>query len=433
MSNKENAKIIRDPSIARQGGTVTSKWHIPVLIGLIPAIMAILPGDLGHKMTASSSTMRSLSLHVMMAHILLLLFAVRQRLPIMDQWRALPAISKYAIYGLLAVTAYTSIAVSPEPAKAIISIVQTALLILVFLTFEALFKTDDEDLMRKIWLAIGVGVGIYMFIWFLSLLYRWPSPPEWRGASVPGLNNVRGAGFFALAAVCASLAFVPKIGSQKKYMLIAIVLATIGWGTAFWTGSRGAFLASLVAIAGAIFWAQGQRLKIAQLSVLTIVMAIVAVWPLPYGSPDYGLGNFFGREQTASVEAFTSGRTAMWLATLEMSMERPLLGIGLDQFQMYKPEITHGFKQPHNWPIQIFFTTGIAGLILLPITFLPLLPKIFGQSPSAPKVASFAFLAGFLVFSLYDAAAYYLYPLTIATIALAMLRAGQQPAPDKSD
>jgi O-antigen ligase len=411
---------------------MNSRLQIILLIGAIPAIMAILPGDLGHKMTASSSTMRSLSLHVMMAHILLLLFAVRQRLPIMDQWRALPAISKYAIYGLLAVTAYTSIAVAPEPAKAIISIVQTALLILVFLTFEALFKTDDEDLMRKIWLAIGIGVGIYMFIWFLSLLYRWPSPPEWRGASVPGLNNVRGAGFFALAAVCASLAFVPKIGSQKKYMLIAIVLATIGWGTAFWTGSRGAFLASLVAIAGAIFWAQSQRLKIAQLSVLTIVMAIVAVWPLPYGSPDYGLGNFFGREQTASVEGFTSGRTALWLATLEMSLQRPLLGIGLDQFQLHGPEIANGVKQPHNWPIQILFSTGVVGLLLLAAAILPLVPRALRQNHGAPKIASFAFMIGFLVFSLYDAAAYYLYPLTIAAMALAMLRAEAASAPGKS-
>jgi hypothetical protein len=433
MSNSENANIIRDLSIARQGGTVKSKWHIPVLIGLIPAIMAILPGDLGHKMTASSSTMRSLSLHVMMAHILLLLFAVRQRLPIMDQWRALPAISKYAIYGLLAVTAYTSIAVAPEPAKAIISVVQTALLILVFLTFEALFKTDDEDLMRQIWLAIGIGVGIYMFIWFLSLLYRWPSEAEWDGPAVPGLNNVRGAGFFALAAFASALAFIDKAVQSKKVWLIAAVLATVGWGTAFWTGSRGAFIAIIAATIGALLWADGRRSRILLTAVASMAAAILLVMPLPYGSGSYGLANFFLDQQTPPGSDVSSGRVELWLATLKMSMERPLLGIGLDQFQMYKPEITHGLKQPHNWPIQIFFTTGIAGLILLPITFLPLLPKIFGQSPSAPKVASFAFLAGFLVFSLYDAAAYYLYPLTIATIALAMLRAGQQPAPDKSD
>jgi O-antigen ligase len=164
-----------------------------------------------------------------------------------------------------------------------------------------------------------------------------------------------------------------------------------------------------------------------------MMCALAVAHFLPQASPEYGLQNFFPHRQGSNLNDASSDRLEIWRATLSVAMEHPLLGVGIDQYQFYRPQEFGSLKQPHNWPLQILFSTGIAGLLLVPLALLPIVTSKSATRLRYFEVPAAACLAGLLVYSCYDAAGYYLYPLTIGAIALASLREPSPPAPDRSD
>lgn len=409
-------------------------WHRKlalIAIGLLPLLMATMPWDLTGSLTPYSAAVRGFSLHVSLFHMLCLTIALAAGLSIFSEWRALPNLSRMAIYGLLAVSIWTSLAVAPDKIRAMISIIQMALLLLFFLAFRHMVRRWGRPFVDASWLALGIGVLLYLALWAASLSYHWPPMEDWAGVAVPGMANVRSVGFLSLAAFCSGVALALNHQSRSHLVLAFILLTAGAWGSALWTGSRGAVLALIVAATVTIALAKDSRLRISGMIVGSLIAAIMLVYPLPYGSPDYGLENFFWGSQGSNIDRFSAGRTAIWKATFEMAQAHPLYGLGLDQFQLNGPEISRGVKQPHNWPLQIFFSTGLAGVVLVPMTLLPMVswkPKVLLDPKNRPAVLC---LVGLLVYSSYDAAGYYLYPLTLAAIALASL--SPLPAPDRSD
>lgn len=393
--------------------------------------MAIMPWDLAGSLTPYSAAVRGFSLHVSLFHILCLTIALAAGLSIFSEWRALPHLSRMAIYGLLAVSIWTSLAVAPDKIRAMISIIQTALLLLFLLAFRHMVRLWGRPFVDACWLALGIGVLLYLVLWAATLAYRWPPLDDWIATSVPGMANVRSVGFLSLAAFCSGAA-VALNHQSRPHTALGIVLLTAGaWGSSLWTGSRGAVLAMVVVAIVTIASAKDSRLRISGMIVGSLIAAIILVYPLPYGSPDYGLENFFWGSQGGDLDRFSSGRTAIWKATFEMAQTHPLFGLGLDQFQFNGPEISRGVKQPHNWPLQIFFSTGLAGVALVPMALIPMVSWKPAVLLDAKNRSAVLCLVGLLVYSSYDAAGYYLYPLTLAAIALASL--SPPHAPDKSD
>ncbi|WP_181883715.1 O-antigen ligase family protein [Sphingorhabdus pulchriflava] len=335
-----------------------------------------------------------------------------------------------AIYGLLGISIWTCLAVAPDKARAIIGILQIALLILFFLAFRYMVRLWGSRFVSANWSALGIGVLLYLGLWAATLAYRWPPVDDWAGVAVPGMANVRSVGFLSLAAFCSGAALA--VNSQSRsHVVLAFILLTVGaWGSALWTGSRGAAVAMTVVAMVVIALAKGSRLRISGLIFGSLVAAILLVYPIPYGSPDYGLGNFFWGSQSNDPDSFSSGRTTIWKATFEMAKVHPIFGLGLDQFQFNGPEISRGVKQPHNWPLQILFSSGLAGVLLVPIALIPLVNWKTSVLLDRKNLPSILCLTGMLVFAGYDAPGYYLYPLTLVAIALASV--SPPPARDRS-
>lgn len=403
-----------------------------ILVLLLPAIMALMPLDFGTGLTPYSTFVRSYSLHVSLFHVLFLLAALAGGFSVFAEWWNTPALSRAALFGLIALCLYTTLCVAPEQTKAMIGILQMVLLLFFFLCCRWLSQRFGPEFVRLIWLGIGFGVLFYLAIWAVSLSLYWPSEDQWVAAAVPGMANVRSVGFLSLAVFCAGLAMATVRSGARLSAALGMLFFTAGWGSALWTGSRGAAFAIAMAAIVAIVLAAGARSRIAGLILLSFVAAIVLVYPLPYGSTDYGLQNFMPGVQGSNIEGFSSGRTVIWAATFEMFKVNPLFGIGLDQFQFNGPEISRGWKQPHNWPLQILFSTGLLGLVLVSAALIPLFPWRRDIWFDRQNLASLACLSGLLIYSAYDAAGYYLYPLTLAAIALAMLQVSPPPASDRS-
>lgn len=358
--------------------------------------------------------------------------AVLAGFAVFAEWRALPVMSRAAMYGLLGVCALTLIAITPDRAKSILALLQTILLLLFFLAFRFLARLRGHAFIRDVWLAVGVGILLYQVLWAVTLAIRWPPKEEWLVAAVPGVANVRSIGYFSLAAFCSGISVATSKNDWKNVALAGLLLAIAAWGTALWTGSRGAVFAIMIATAVTLFLAKDMRVRTAFVVVLSLLIAIAMVYPLPYGSDNYGLQNFFIKNQGGSADQFSSGRIAIWKDLFDRALLHPWFGLGLDQFQQPSELLPKGVKQPHSWPLQIFFSTGVAGLILVPMALAPLVPWKKAVLLDRRNLPSIACLAGLLAYSGYDAAGYYLYPLTLAAIALASLQDYSQPASDMS-
>jgi len=406
------------------------KTLVIAIVGFLPILMAVLPWDLTQPLSTYSSAIRGYSFHVSVFHIAILSIALGLGLSIFDEWHELPKYSRWAIYCLLILSLWTAVYVAPIKYRALIAILQTILLLFFYLAFRFMVRKHGSNFVLQCWIALGVGVLLYLALWAVTLAVRWPPEEDWIVAAVPGMANVRSVGFLSLAAFCSGIALI--VGNKNRSAIVAaLVLLTIGgWGSALWTGSRGAVVAMLVTSLLAIALAFEDRGRLAAAIFGSLLAAIMFVYPLPYGSPDYGLDNFLFSNQGSDVNRISSGRTAIWAATWELIKSRPILGLGLDQFQLHGPAISRGLKQPHNWPLQILFSVGFVGLAMVIAALVPLVSWNRKVLLAKQNIASVACLGGLLVYASYDAAGYYLFPLTLASMALASLQ--PPPAPDRS-
>lgn len=406
------------------------KTLVIAIVGFLPILMAVLPWDLTQPLSTYSSAIRGYSFHVSVFHIAILSIALGLGLSIFDEWHELPKYSRWAIYCLLILSLWTAVYVAPIKYRALIAILQTILLLFFYLAFRFMVRKHGSNFVLQCWIALGVGVLLYLALWAVTLAIRWPPEKEWGDVAVPGMANVRSVGYFAMAAFCSGIALIIGAKNYSRLALAMVLLTVGGWGSALWTGSRGAVVAMLATALLAIALAYGDRRRLAAAIFASLLAAILFVYPLPYGSPHYGLDNFLLSEQGDDINSVSSNRIAIWAATWEMINTRPLLGFGLDQFQLHGPAISRGLKQPHNWPLQILFSVGLVGLAMVIAALVPLVSWNRKVLLAKQNIASVACLGGLLVYASYDAAGYYLFPLTLAAMALASL---QPPtAPDRS-
>jgi len=407
------------------------KTFVIVTVGFLPTLMAVLPWDLTQPLSTYSSAIRGYSFHVSVFHIAILSIALGLGLSIFDEWRELPKYARWAIYGLLFLSLWTSLYVAPIKYKSVIAVLQTILLLFFYLAFRFMVRKHGSNFVLQCWIALGAGVLLYLALWAVTLAIRWPPEKDWGDVAVPGMANVRSVGYFSMAAFCSGIALIIGTRNYSRLALPMVLLTAGGWGSALWTGSRGAVVAMLATALLAIALAYGDRRCLAAAIFASLLAAILFVYPLPYESPNYGLDNFLLSEQGDDIHSVSSNRTAIWAATWEMINTRPLLGLGLDQFQLHGPAISRGLKQPHNWSLQILFSVGFVGLAMMIAALVPLVSWNRKVLLARQNIASVACLGGLLVYASYDAAGYYLFPLTLAAMALASLQ--PPPAPDRSD
>jgi O-antigen ligase len=400
--------------------------------------MVLLPWDFGADMNFYRGFIRGMSLTVTFLEALFILWALTRGFALFAAFREIPEWSKIGMALLLAVISWGAIYSAKIPVLALIGIGKIVIHILFFLAvYDQLNRWGDKQ-RGIVWIAIGIGLLAYWFLWLLNIAIFEPQGEDWV-VFVPGVTNVRSLGFFALAGFFAAIAAIAsKSTGPRSWPAFAFgsLVAVAALVMVFWTGSRGGLVAILAGIAFLLVFAGPARNRLTRFCMLVFPVAIIVSLPLPVVNPSYGIEHMISRSTAANAgQDISSGRREMWRQTVKKIQERPLAGWGVEQFAVSGPAITLGYKQPHNMFLQLLFSTGLLGAIAVLLIVIPFLPRLGLKLATPDRLSAWGYIAGAVTFGLYDAAFYYTYPVMIFLFAVACVLKPFAPpsASDRSD
>ena len=292
----------------------------------------------------------------------------------------------------------------------------------------------------SIYIGVSVGFLAYLFI-LVAYIPTIESPAQYNwGGLMPGLPNIRSLGYFSVAGVAAGAAI--SFGtSRKSYFLLGLFIGAAAFGLAVWSATRGA----LFALSATSIFLFICRFKYRNLRFVGWVASAIAIGVLlsaaAYKPTDqFGLKRLFASVENSggSIDRLSAGRVQIWKDTIAKIEERPLFGYGERQFRRVGPLNARGLNQPHNIFLQIAFQWGIVGAVLFFLLLARLVLRVWRQRDHGNNIGigEQILIISTLIYSLYDAALFYPYPIMMFTLAVAIALAhSNQPAPagDRSD
>jgi O-antigen ligase len=180
--------------------------------------------------------------------------------------------------------------------------------------------------------------------------------------------NYVAAGFVA-AIVLATGLLRPRHLAANIALLIAMGVLTISLAA---TESRGALVATGVAVIAALLFYRGRRPQV--IAMLMTLAAVAAVW--------FSL-NPHAWERISQFDSSGTGRTALWTVAWRITEDHPVTGVGLDNFVEEAPKYTlepgklelvkNIAERPHvahNVYLQFLAETGFVGATLFVLLLL---------------------------------------------------------------
>ncbi|WP_411290900.1 O-antigen ligase family protein [Sphingorhabdus sp.] len=393
-----------------------------LLIGLLPVWMVLLPLDMTSKPENWQVFVRAYSFVVPLVQMIFVLVAMGSFFSPFRALRQLPRLTKAALLIWIVVVSVVSFQPDKDHVHAAINLSKLTVAALFLLALIDMARAIGPRFILALWISVGIGTLLYVLLWATHIVMVSPQGEEWV-IRVPGVNNVRHTGYFAFAIVVAGLVTLISFRNSTNLYLrwgLPILFGVVGLGLALWTGSRGPLLASLVAMFATLCVAAGNRKLVATFLVSSALAATAVVSMMPVPHPIYGIAGATGMaDVTAKGDAdASSGRKELWAGTIDRIAQRPLMGWGVGQFGEFGTAKPDEFFHPHNFPLQFLFAGGILSVLLICLTSLPALRRWgwpYAQGPSAAGVGG---VMGMMVYSLYDGALYFSYPITIFIVAI---------------
>ena len=199
----------------------------------------------------------------------------------------------------------------------------------------------------------------------------------------------------------------------NKGIIAAIYLTSSAYILILWyDGARAALLSILVGLGCIALFRRDDRSQL-RLPVVTLLSSWLFFFALQYIVPE-----FFAN---TVLRSDSSGRVELWLKTLQLWRENPILGVGGNNFITSNPWILNG--HPHNIPLQWLSEWGVAGLLasllLIPFAILffrhrQVLPVFVWGAAIAVSVD--ALLSGVMVYPLSQMLGLWLFAWLIALL-----------------
>ena len=413
---------------------------IGFLVGVTPALMALAPWDFGSEMTNFRALMRGNSLIVPIVELCCIFWALRLKLELFETIRSFPLPEKIALAALVSIAAFTSFSVANNIPYALMSLLMWLMHILFGVAVFQIASRSIKAEISSIYIGVSAGILAYLFI-LVAYIPTIESPAQYNWAGLmPGLPNIRSLGYFSVAGVAAGAAI--SFGtSRKSYFLLGLFIGAAAFGLAVWSATRGA----LFALSATSIFLFICRFKYRNLRFVGWVASAIAIGVLlsaaAYKPTDqFGLKRLFASVENSggSIDRLSAGRVQIWKDTIAKIEERPLFGYGERQFRRVGPLNARGLNQPHNIFLQIAFQWGIVGAVLFFLLLARLVLRVWRQRDHGNNIGigEQILIISTLVYSLYDAALFYPYPIMMFTLAVAIALAhSNQPAPagDRSD
>lgn len=422
------------------GASLKTARLAAILIGLLPAWMILLPLDITANPEGWQVFVRANSFAVPLVQFVFVLMAMSGTFSPFLSIKELPRLTQVALALWLAFACIVSFQAGKDHLSAIIGLLKLAVAALFILALIEWRKAFGPRFSLTLWVSIGSGVLLYIALWACHIWVVSPQRDDWV-TRIPGVNNVRHTGHFAVAGVLAGLVCLIAYQNRTSVWLrwvVPLLFGSVGLGLALWTGSRGPLLASCAAIFVTFCTASKDRKAIAAFFAASALVTTAVVATLPVPHPIYGIAGATGMADVTAQDAAdpSSGRVILWSGTIDKIIERPILGWGVNQFVTSGPSKPVSLLHPHNFPLQLMFSGGLVGIILTLLIFFPALRQWKWPYIRGTGAAGVGGVVGILLYSLYDGALYFSYPTMIFLVAIATSIAppsAQIPGRDMSD
>lgn len=386
------------------------------LLAFLPIAAILVPWDFGSTENQYRQLVASHSLSIIIVELLIFTAFLRNENLVSDLVKYSISKDKIAFFILLAGMSYSFLFVSTSKILFFLGLLVVLVHLFFSISLYKNMKSVGQQEQQYFWISVGVSVIGYAALWAADFQVFPPTENDWI-ERVPGVTNVRWAGFFWLTIFAAGLSLARA--SDWKYVLLAVIFGSFGLTLTLWTGTRGSLVAMCFGVLCALIIAPTYRRFIFKYCLISAVIAITINIYAPVPHDQYGMDRILSSSQRGNNAG--SGRAQLWKSTFKISLEHPWVGHGIDQFQKMGPRETLGFKGPHSLPLQLLFSVGIIGLLVFMFGILRFL-KIFRLEVKQPaQLAALTFFTGGCLYSIYDNFAYYPYPIAIFTISILML------------
>ncbi len=410
---------IRKPSQMHHAGVI--EWLISnwlVLLFCIPIIHILLLSSFDGEFSNWQLAARLFFLPTLFLEIGIFILAVASGLNLSKSFTDLELPTRFLLLGWLGVVAASLFYADAVLGLAIRGALFWVVHVLFFAAVAHLMGLDRPNLAPTqsllLYLPIAASVtGLTMlgFVYFTGL----DSDFHWN-ENLPGFTNLRHTGYIfapAIALGLGHLAAWPQ-KSPRVHMFLLFINTTI----MLWLGSRGPVLGIIFGfVVCVIFFPEMRKRLFWARSAIAIGSGTLAsvILPIP-DNASFGAIQRFWLKGTG--DQMTSGRTDLWLESLELLSHKPLFGYGAHQYQFISDDAMGMFKHPHQSIIQFLFDWGLVGGGMFLCLFAMLLFNAFfvSQCPPATKLVSALMASTLIGFSLVDGV--FFYPITIAITAV---------------
>lgn len=297
-----------------------------------------------------------------------------------------------------------------------------------------LLTRDGTDFPHRIVLAVVLATPALPIAPALIALF--PDAYDNFMLKVYGFSNVRVIGYFCcgLTGLLTAIA-LHRTTSTALQVALAVGLA-ITWAVMFWSGSRGAFLATVIGLAIAIAILGRVSMKGSALAAAGTAAGVGISAFLHVPGPQFGIiarvsDNLETVRTTAAsgasaeevARAVSSNRSELWMWSMDRIMEAPLTGHGYLPMSWMREE-PFNYYHTHNIVLEYFISFGlIGGSLILFAGFWAWLRAAMAARAIDHPVSSglFAFVTVLPIHACLSAALFFPYHLMLFMMALGAL------------
>ncbi|HET7606714.1 MAG TPA: O-antigen ligase family protein [Sphingomicrobium sp.] len=391
-----------------EAGEGFARHVVPWLFGLAPVLLVAFTWSPSGAWSQAELNVRAFTLPVIGAELFAIAVALREGLiGAMRQWRW-PRTVVVAAALLLAIAVATA-ATAPSRIGAIVLTAYWIIHALFALAMAHLAARvfAPSDLVRA--LLAGFAVFAIAFFAYLAAIPDWRSF-DWKYGFM-AFSHIRHAGYY-LGAMAALGLGAMAVAGRSGARIAALLLASLAFGMALWTGSRGAALAVVGSLAVGIVLFPALRAARAWGAALAGMAAAVAiVWVAP-AAPSNMMGLTRAVQQTTGGDV-TTGRTTIWKNVIHAIEKRPAFGYGEGQMSTVAP--SWNLAQPHDSILQFALSWGLVGLLCAAVLAAAYLARAIptARREGGALIPAFMAMTAIAILSLYDASLYYALPQSI--------------------
>ncbi|OTG89694.1 O-antigen ligase family protein [Acinetobacter sp. ANC 3813] len=203
-----------------------------------------------------------------------------------------------------------------------------------------------------------------------------------------------------------------SLNSKQKINIFYKFTAIIFLSFILWSGSRSSYISLFIVLLYLFYFSEE---KIQYISNTTqILLSSIAISLLLSVK-----NNIFGVQRIQNYSS--SGRTEIWLETINHIINKPFIGYGADSFSLIMNNYGRNYYQAHNFILQILIEFGVIGFILI-IFNLYKYGKNINTNINSDQKLFIAILINYFLIGLFDGVVYYTFSLFFIGFSFSILR-----------